>query len=222
MYSEAQATRLPAGRHRLSREQVLASQRERILAAIIDQVGARGLSATTVAHVIGSARVSRSAFYAQFPDKADCFRTAYRELTGTLVAELAAIGGRERSFLGGVRRSVETYLGWCRERPNAARAWHLGIVALEPDGLELRDEAFAVIAGLFRAGARRARVEYPSLPPLRDFMLYAATQASVGLVAREIRGDRIAELDEAADSLEYLWLVALADSQIAAGAAEAA
>lgn len=214
MYSKA-PVRLPPGRHRLTREQVHASQRERVLAAIIDQVGARGLSETTVAHVIGSAKVSRSAFYEQFPDKGECFRVAYRELTGTLVSELAAIGSREETFLDGVRRNVETYLGWCRERPNAARAWHLGIVALEPDGLELRDEAIAVIEGLFRAGARRARLEYPSLPPLRDFMLYAATQASLGLVSREIRSGRIGTLDELADSLDYLWLVALADSEIA-------
>lgn len=185
---------------------------------MIENVGARGLSETTVAHVIATARVSRSAFYEQFADKHECFRIAYRELTQTLISDLAAIGGREPTFLEGVRRSVDTYLGWCRQRPDAARAWHLGIVALEPDGLALRDEAIAVIEGLFRAGAQRARAEHPSLEPVREFMLYGAAQASVALVSREVREGRIAELEQLGEPLQYLWLVALADSRLASQA----
>lgn len=206
---------LPAGHHGLSREQVAASQRSRLLDAIIEEVGANGLTATTVADVTARARVSRSAFYSQFADKSDAFRVAYTELTELLIGELVKIGLEAPTFLRAVSTSVETYLAWCAGRPNAARAWHLAVMALEPDGFAVRDAAIERIEALFRAGATRARREHRGLPEAKDFLFYGATQATLGLVSREIRADRIAELPLLAPSIEYLWLTALADTALA-------
>lgn len=67
------AHQLPRGRHSLTREQVLASQRGRMLAAIAQATAEKGFARVTVADVISLAGVSRETFYEQFSDKEDCF-----------------------------------------------------------------------------------------------------------------------------------------------------
>src|SRR2546426_10159859 len=70
---------LPRGRHSLSREQVRASQRARMLRAMVDAVAQKGYASTSVADVIGGARASRETFYEHFANKQDCFLAAYDE-----------------------------------------------------------------------------------------------------------------------------------------------
>jgi AcrR family transcriptional regulator len=59
------------------RDELRASQRGRLICAIADEVAENGYPATSVAHIIARAGVSRSAFYEQFTDKEDCFLAAY-------------------------------------------------------------------------------------------------------------------------------------------------
>ncbi|HEU5475526.1 MAG TPA: TetR/AcrR family transcriptional regulator [Actinophytocola sp.] len=68
---------LPRGRHGLSREQVVASQRTRMLTAMTAAVARKGYAHTSVADVIAGAGVSRETFYEQFSSKEDCFLAAY-------------------------------------------------------------------------------------------------------------------------------------------------
>ena len=75
--AEAQMRRLPRGPHQLAREEVLASQRARMLEAMAHAVAAKGYAATTVADVVGGAGVSRKTFYEHFQDKEDCFLAAF-------------------------------------------------------------------------------------------------------------------------------------------------
>ena len=53
---------LPRGRHKLGAEAVRASQRERLIRAMLETVAERGYEATTVPEVVARARVSRNAF----------------------------------------------------------------------------------------------------------------------------------------------------------------
>ena len=66
---------LPRGRHRLSREDVRASQRGRLLLAMAESVGEKGYVRTSVADVLKRGRVSRETFYQYFSDKEQCFLT---------------------------------------------------------------------------------------------------------------------------------------------------
>jgi len=72
-----EVAQLPRGRHRLSRNDVIASQRERMLVAMAVAVAERGYVRTSVADVIRRARVSRETFYEQFEDKEACFMAAF-------------------------------------------------------------------------------------------------------------------------------------------------
>ncbi|HEV7687975.1 MAG TPA: helix-turn-helix domain-containing protein, partial [Acidimicrobiia bacterium] len=71
------SSRLPSGRHGLTREAVVASQRGRLVDAMAQIVAEKGYPATTVADVVERAGVSRRTFYEQFADKEACFLAAY-------------------------------------------------------------------------------------------------------------------------------------------------
>ncbi len=68
---------LPGGHHGLSRQQVAESQRERLLAAIVTVVAARGYRAATVTAIVKEAAVSSRVFYEFFEGKEEAFRAAF-------------------------------------------------------------------------------------------------------------------------------------------------
>jgi AcrR family transcriptional regulator len=93
MTEPSTARQLPRGRHGLPREQVIASQRERILHAMAEAMAENGYVGTSVASVLKRAGVSRETFYEQFRSKEDCFEAAYErafELLLSRIAEAAA------------------------------------------------------------------------------------------------------------------------------------
>ncbi len=84
---------LPGGHHGLSREQVAESQRERLLAALVQIVADRGYRATTITEIVKAASVSSKAFYENFDSKEACFLAALEavvahlhELVGAAIA----------------------------------------------------------------------------------------------------------------------------------------
>src|SRR4051812_29126312 len=88
---------LPSGRHSLSREQVLASQRGRMLEAMASATAEKGYVHTTVGDVVKRAGVSRETFYEQFSGKEDCFIAAFdagvEEVLETMAASLREDSG---------------------------------------------------------------------------------------------------------------------------------
>lgn len=81
---------LPAGHHGLSREQVAESQRERLLAAVVTVVAARGYRGATVTAIVKEASVSSRVFYEFFDDKEDAFRAAFDAVVAHLEDRLRA------------------------------------------------------------------------------------------------------------------------------------
>ncbi|MEU8895159.1 TetR/AcrR family transcriptional regulator [Nocardia sp. NPDC048505] len=79
------ARQLPRGRHGLPREQVIASQRERILQAMAEAMVENGYVGTSVAVILKRAGVSRETFYEQFRSKEDCFEAAYERAVAGLL-----------------------------------------------------------------------------------------------------------------------------------------
>jgi AcrR family transcriptional regulator len=84
---------LPAGRHGLTREQVVLNQRERLIGGLAEAVAEHGYNAVTIAHITKAAQVSRRAFYENFESKEECFLAAFEivvEHARGLVAEAVA------------------------------------------------------------------------------------------------------------------------------------
>jgi AcrR family transcriptional regulator len=115
---------LPRGRHRLSREQVLASQRGRILAAVAESVAEHGFARVTVADVIARAGVSRETFYEQFSDKEEAFLAALDAGADGLLAILgAAIALPASDPLERLDRMLKAYLTTLAAEPSFAKAY---------------------------------------------------------------------------------------------------
>jgi AcrR family transcriptional regulator len=73
------ASRTRRSLHSSLQNAVQQSQRERMLAGVLDSVADLGYARTTVAHVIARAGVSRKTFYEHFRELEDCFVAAYEE-----------------------------------------------------------------------------------------------------------------------------------------------
>jgi AcrR family transcriptional regulator len=140
---------LPGGHHGLSREQILDSQRERLLAAMAHVVAARGYRATTITEVVKFASVSTRDFYEHFDGKEGCFLAAFDAVTdhlGTLITEAAA---REPDWPHQVIAALRTALDFFAAEPDLARLCLLESVSATPAiAIRFREAVLACVPGL--------------------------------------------------------------------------
>jgi AcrR family transcriptional regulator len=167
----------------------LASQRERLLRAMLECVSEYGYAETTVPQVVATARVSRNGFYALFSDKLDCFLVLCDELADQLLGELQEFRASP-SWEAALSDGMVRYLAWWRDRPAVSQAYLLQLPAAGSRALEQRARQFARYEGLFAALAARARVEHPELPPLNVFAPRILVAGITELVTTEVREGR--------------------------------
>jgi AcrR family transcriptional regulator len=200
---------LPRGRHKLPPHVVRASQRDRLLAAMLESVAERGYEATTVPDVVAAARVSRNAFYELFGDKLECFLAlcdqAAAEVLDTLLAQSA-----RGDWLEALRSGTALYLRWWQERPAFSRAYLVELPSAGPRAIEQRDRAYARFREMYEGLGRWARVEHPGLAPLDPIVPRMLVVAITELVAEEVRAGRVGHLVELEDQLVALMARLLA------------
>jgi AcrR family transcriptional regulator len=216
--AEATVDRLPRGPHSLSRAQVVKHQRERMLAAVVNAVAAKGYGSTTIGDITRRARVSRDTFYQQFASKEQCFLAAYDATTRELLDQMVAAGTSQPSYVEGIREGVRAYLRFWSERPDAARVCTLEVMAAGSEALEHREHTLRSFARLYRTVAERARAQQPGLPTVPDVVARAIVVAAVELTTQYIRADRVSSLPELESDVLYLWLMVLAGHEVAAAA----
>lgn len=140
---------LPRGRHHLSREQVRASQRIRLLEGMTAAVGERGYARTTVADVLKRARVSRETFYEHFADKQECFMSAYEHAADRILGVVSdALAARDEPVMGRLERALRAYLRELAADAAAARTFLLEIYAAGPAAAALRYRVQSRFAGV--------------------------------------------------------------------------
>lgn len=137
--------KLPRGRHGLSREEVIRSQRERLLLAMAEAVAEHGYAKTSVAQVLKRAGVSRESFYEQFANKEDCFLAAYDEaatiLLGVMASGLAEEpASGEADLVATFSRVLEAYLAALASEPAVARTFFVEVYAAGEAALARRVE----------------------------------------------------------------------------------
>jgi AcrR family transcriptional regulator len=113
-------TRLPRGRHGLSREYVAQNQRERLLVAISEALGERGYDKTTVSSIGSQAHVSKSDFYRHFASKDECFIAAYDDAVERLREEVATACSGHEDWADGVCSGIAAALAWLAREPGCA------------------------------------------------------------------------------------------------------
>lgn len=176
---------LPRGNHGLSREEVSASQRARLLNGMLEVVAENGYAAATVGAVLSRAHISRQTFYEHFADKQDCFLAAFDRSADNFAALIArSLGSPKDPVLARVDRIFEAYLDALAANPVNARVFMIEIYAAGYPAVSrrlARSEAFAkVLADAVTIGQRWRG----GLDPL--FVARAVTGAVSGLVTERI------------------------------------
>ncbi|HET8672499.1 MAG TPA: TetR/AcrR family transcriptional regulator [Thermoleophilaceae bacterium] len=215
---EGQIRRLPRGPHRLAREEVLASQRGRMLGAMAHAVAEKGYAATTVADVVGGAGVSRKTFYEHFRDKEECFLAAWDAGVQLLVdaVERAALEA-DGEWRKHIRAGVRAYLHTLAARPDFARTFLIEVLAAGPEALERRAEVHARFAHVLRTLHETYRADHPDeIPELPDEVFIAVVGAVNELVSDRVRKGRTADLLELEPVISYLQIAFLAGHSEAA------
>jgi AcrR family transcriptional regulator len=215
----SQSRALPRGPHSLTRDEVLASQRGRMIEAMAQTVAAKGYAATTVADVVARAGVSRKTFYEHFGDREDCFLAAYDAavdvLLGAVAERVAAGEPAQTDWRERVRAGVRAYLGALAAEPAFAQTFLVEVHAAGPRARARRAEVHRRFVEFLRAQSALARAAHPWLPDVPDAVYPAIVGGVDEVVSDWVAQGRVAQLPDLEPSLSYFQLALLAGPEIA-------
>jgi AcrR family transcriptional regulator len=209
---------LPRGPHTLSRDEVLASQRGRMIEAMAETVAEKGYSATTVADVVARAGVSRKTFYEHFGDREECFLAAYDAAVDALfgaVAERVAGGEPADDWRARVRAGVRAYLEALAAEPAFARTFLVEVRVAGPRAQARRADVHARFVDFLRSQSVLARQDHPWLPAVPDAVYVAIVGGMDEVVSTWVADGRTADLAQLEPDLSYFQLALLAGPEIA-------
>jgi AcrR family transcriptional regulator len=196
--------RLPAGRHRLPREFVVRSQRDRLLDAMAQACAAEGYGRATVAAVIARAGVSRKTFYEQFSDREDCFLAAYDAIVTQFIERVvAAYRQPELEWPARVRAAVATLLAFLAAEPAFARMCIVEVLAAGERAVERYAATVSALAALLDEGrdGMRNGEEVPAETGA------TVVEGAAFLIRQQILAGRIEELETLLPDITYAALV---------------
>lgn len=124
---------LPRGRHGLSRDTVVSSQRSRMLRAMAEAMYEHGYVGTPVAEIIKRAGVSRETFYQQFTSKQDCFIAALNEAIANLADAMAPGLEAPGTVVEKIHDLIGRYLNSVASDPVIARMFLVESFAAGPE-----------------------------------------------------------------------------------------
>jgi AcrR family transcriptional regulator len=198
MQRQATARPLPRGPHNLTRDDVLASQRERMIRAMAAAVAEKGYGATTVGDVVSGAGVSRKTFYEHFRDKEDCFLAAFDAGVEELLRAIVSAGTDGGDWQAVLRARVRAYLSTLAGHPDFARAFLIDVFTAGPRALERRAEVHERFGQLLADLYERHE---PTPPPLRSETWTAAVGALNEVVVSHLRRHGADDLPGLEDAL---------------------
>jgi AcrR family transcriptional regulator len=215
MQGQAGTRPLPRGPHNLTRDDVLASQHQRMTDAMAAAVASKGYASATVGDVVAGAGVSRKTFYEHFRDKEECFLAAFDAGVEALLAAIVAAGPDGPDWIETLRARVRAYLVTLASRPEFARTFLIEVFAAGPRALERRAEVHARFAQLIADLYAQTGREFPELPPVADPIWTAAVGALNELVTVHVRQGLTERLPELEDTLVYVQVALFAGPRAA-------
>lgn len=197
---------LPRGPHDLSRDEVGAAHRARLLAALTTVVAEKGYAGTTIGEVARIAGVSPNVFYAHFAGKEACFLAAYEVFSQALLERITEEIAPADELGDVITLGLRAYLSTLAAEPKVTRAFLLETDGAGPAARGRRHEAYAAIAAVIAHRHRELAEDDPRLGRLPDL-------AYVGMVhgIRELVCDSLGRADGALTDLEEpiaVWLTA--------------
>ena len=128
--------RLPHGPNGMEREDVARNQRTRLYGAMIESIAQRGYQATTVAHVIALAGVSRRAFYELFSNKEQCFLSTYDIVVARSRKRVIDAWVAERGWANRLHGACKALLDDAADSPNGPRLVLVDSLGVGPNARE--------------------------------------------------------------------------------------
>jgi len=147
-------TKLPPGRHGLSRSFVAQNQRDRILAAVAEACSAKGYGEMSVEDIIAAAGVSRRTFYEHFKNKEHAFLAAYDAVVAQLLQRVSGAVESADELTDKVRAGLGGFLGFLASEPAFARMCIVDVLAAGPEAVARRDGAMRGFAQLILFNVR--------------------------------------------------------------------
>jgi AcrR family transcriptional regulator len=208
--------RLPSGRHDLPRDQVIKSQRERIVDATAAIVAEKGFAGLTIPEIASRANVSHETFYEMYPTKHDAFLGAQKiGLHQALRITGQAYDAHKDSWTDGVAAGLRALIGYVESEPAHAHLTLVDTLGASPDAIEIRELALAAFTEYLRPG-------YALENPDAEVPEIAAEAVAGGIwqvLHHYIEHQRVHELSGAAPQIVYLALNPFAGTEAAAEAA---
>ena len=204
---------LPRGRSRLPALAVQASQRERLLRAVVAAVAGSDYAVVTVADVVRRARVSRAAFYAHFADKEDCFLAAASEggrlVDSRIVAATRAAdpGTPDEEVL---RLACRAFLAFMAAEPEFAKIFYIDMPAAGPRAVGQLARAQRRYAELNQTWHVRARLRHPDWPVVPYDAYLSLAGATAELVRARVRAGETGTVPGLEDTIVALHLAVMA------------
>ncbi len=206
---------LPRGPHALSREEVAASQRARLLRAFTELLAECGYGAVTIGELAKRACVSRGTFYEQFTSKEDCLLAAYEDFAQGLIEAMTSGIHEDSSWDEFITKTLDGYLGALERDPVAARAF---IVEMDAGGERARERRMQAIHGFAALLAQRHRAIQELDPIVGD--LPESVYLGLAMGVRELVHERLCRNDPPRISDlrpdVVLWITAMVEGAAAA------
>jgi AcrR family transcriptional regulator len=191
---------LPRGRHGLSRETVEASQRARLMRAVIELGAERGFESLTLSDIVGRAGVARRTFYEHFGNKEACCMAAYDYAAGQLVDRLAAARPPEVEPLPSrIEHYVRALLDLATEQPTLVRMFTADAGAAGPAaGAHQRHMRRQIAGGLVALSAAQHELDRSSAPltHVRALAIVGAVNELIQQTFHERGARALRELEE--------------------------
>lgn len=208
---------LPGGHHGLSRGQILESQRERLLAAIAQEVAVKGYRGTTITDVVKLASVSTRDFYEHFDGKEACFLAAFEAVRDHLEGVVRAAVVSEEEWPQQMIAALAAALEFFAAEPDLARLTLVEPVSATPAiAIRFREAVLGCVPALARG--RDELEDDEALPPSTEDSLLGGC---ISLATRSILAGETEQLPGLLPSMvEFTLAPYLGAERAAALAAE--
>lgn len=201
LYDESAPRILHSGRHNLTREQVAASQRLRLLEAAMASVGELGFDGSSVGDIIDRAGVSRRTFYDHYGSKEACFLDSYDKHAELIFNLMLESGIQADGWAGAMLASIEAFLGFFVEHPLVAKVYAFDAVSSNEAVMQQHHSADERFVLVYRALDELAKLAVPGKSPLSDETIWMLIGGTVELVRFKIRTDGVERLLEVAPAM---------------------
>lgn len=142
---------LPSGRRGLDPEHVAASQRERLLDALVSLTAETGIGAVKIGDLTARARTAKRTFYTHFDSLEDCFLAAYDRVDQQTFMALAEGAALHDAPFPRIAHALAALLDYLATHPAEARLWVLESHKAGPRVADRRMQSTHALADLYIA-----------------------------------------------------------------------